>query len=47
MVPVFDKGGTLLGVLDVDSNTIAAFNDDDKAGLERICALVGQRFVPN
>lgn len=45
VVPMFDKAGALLGVLDVDSNTIAAFNDDDKAGLERICKLVGERYA--
>lgn len=46
VVPVFSKAGDLLGVLDVDSNTIAAFNDDDRLGLERVCKLVGDRWAP-
>lgn len=43
VVPVFGPAGDLLGVLDVDSDTIAAFNDDDRVGLEAICKLVGSR----
>ena len=37
VVPVFDKDGKLLAVLDVDSTELASFDEDDKAGLERIC----------
>lgn len=44
VVPMFDKAGALLGVLDVDSNTLAAFNEADKVGLERVCKLVGERY---
>ena len=37
VVPVFDKDGKLVAVLDVDSTELASFDEDDKAGLERIC----------
>jgi len=36
VVPIFDGGGALVAVLDVDSHAPAAFDDDDRAGLERI-----------
>jgi GAF domain-containing protein len=36
VVPVMDPAGTLLGVLDVDSPELAAFDETDRAGLERI-----------
>ncbi len=42
VVPVFDPGGQLLAVLDVDSEDPAAFTQSDRIGLERICALVGK-----
>ena len=38
VVPVYDAAGTLLAVFDVDSEHRAAFDDDDRAGLERILA---------
>jgi L-methionine (R)-S-oxide reductase len=36
VVPVYDAAGTLLAVFDVDSEHRAAFDDDDRVGLERI-----------
>lgn len=36
VVPVVDKTGALIGVLDVDSTELAAFDDTDAAGLARI-----------
>src|SRR5690349_1832897 len=36
VVPVFDRGGSLLGVLDIDSEKRAAFDQLDADGLERI-----------
>ena len=36
VVPVFDRGGALLGVLDIDSERRAAFDQTDADGLERI-----------
>lgn len=38
VVPVFDTTGKLCAVLDVDSTDTNAFDQDDKAGLEAICA---------
>ena len=38
VVPVFDAAGQLAGVLDVDSTELDAFDGEDKAGLEQICA---------
>jgi len=36
VVPVFDAARALLGVFDVDSTELAAFDETDAAGLERI-----------
>ncbi len=38
VVPVIGAGGRLLGVLDVDAITLAAFDDTDAGWLERILA---------
>ena len=37
VVPVFYEDGSLAAVLDVDSQSLAAFDSADKAGLEAIC----------
>jgi GAF domain-containing protein len=39
VVPVFDREGTLIAVLDVDSDRLDAFHEEDRVGLERIVAL--------
>ena len=39
VVPVFDRDRNLIAVLDVDSDQPNAFDDEDRAGLERIVAL--------
>ena len=36
MIPIFDPRGELVAVLDLDSHQPAAFDDDDRDGLERI-----------
>jgi L-methionine (R)-S-oxide reductase len=36
VVPVFGPGGALIGVFDVDSTELAAFDGDDAAGIERV-----------
>jgi GAF domain-containing protein len=36
VVPVFNRRGDLIAVLDVDSETPSAFNEEDQAGLESI-----------
>ena len=37
VTPVFDRTGALAAVLDVDSTDLAAFDEDDRAGLDAIC----------
>ena len=37
VVPVYNAGGTLAAVLDVDSTEIGSFDEEDKVGLEEIC----------
>ena len=44
VVPVFGPGRKLLGVLDVDSDQLDAFDEDDQEGLERIVALFALSF---
>jgi L-methionine (R)-S-oxide reductase len=39
VVPVFGRERALIAVLDVDSDRLNAFDDDDRAGLERIVSL--------
>lgn len=36
VVPVFDRSGALLSVLDIDSETPAAFDEEDRVGLEKL-----------
>jgi GAF domain-containing protein len=38
VVPVFGADGALMGVFDADSTELAAFDEDDAAGLEAILA---------
>ncbi|MEM7327796.1 MAG: GAF domain-containing protein [Pseudomonadota bacterium] len=37
VVPVFDAAGDLAAVLDVDSESVDAFDETDRLGLEAIC----------
>jgi GAF domain-containing protein len=39
VVPVFDGKGALIAVLDVDSDRLDAFDEEDAAGLEKIVGL--------
>ncbi len=43
VVPLLDDtmvdGGRLIGVWDVDSPDLARFDDDDREGMERLCAI--------
>lgn len=39
VVPVFDRDGALRSVLDVDSDQLDAFDEQDRAGLERIVSI--------
>jgi GAF domain-containing protein len=43
VVPVM-AGGTLLGVLDLDSNTPAAFGPDEQVALEKVAAALGETW---
>jgi GAF domain-containing protein len=42
VVPVFDRDRTLIAVLDVDSDQLDAFDEEDRAGLEKIVALFAE-----
>lgn len=44
VVPLLGAGDTVLGVLDVDSNTLDAFSELDQAELEALCADLARRF---
>jgi GAF domain-containing protein len=46
VVPLVTPAGILLGVLDVDSNTPAAFSVLDQAELESLCQDLATRFAP-
>jgi len=39
VVPLVRKDGSLLGVWDVDSPKVARFDEDDRAGMETLCAI--------
>ncbi|HUP49169.1 MAG TPA: GAF domain-containing protein [Thermoanaerobaculia bacterium] len=39
VVPVFGPGGELIAVLDVDSDRLDAFDEEDREGLEKIVEL--------
>ena len=43
-VPVFDAQNALVAVLDIDSHEPAAFDDTDRAALERIVELLRPCF---
>jgi GAF domain-containing protein len=36
VVPVFDQNEDLIAVLDVDSECVSAFDEEDRRGLERV-----------
>lgn len=47
VVPVFDRAGALLAVLDIDSPVLNAFGDEDVAGLEALVAWFARAaYVP-
>ncbi|MBA2077106.1 GAF domain-containing protein [Rhodanobacter sp. PCA2] len=43
VVPLVKADGSLLGVWDVDSPHVARFDEDDRAGMEALCAV----FIEN
>ena len=44
VVPVADRRGELVAVLDVDSREPAAFDEEDRAGLEAVAALLAEHL---
>lgn len=44
VVPVYKKNGGLTAVLDLDSHALAAFDDDDQAGLEAIAEILREHL---
>jgi GAF domain-containing protein len=44
VVPVLRPDGSVLAVLDVDSNRRGDFGEDDRAGLEELCRWLGDRY---
>ncbi|MCK4748498.1 MAG: GAF domain-containing protein [Bacteroidales bacterium] len=40
VIPIWDEGGRVIGVLDVDSKEPGQFDETDAAGLERIVSLL-------
>lgn len=39
VVPLFDAAGQLVGVWDVDSPLPARFDEEDRVGMEKLCAI--------
>ena len=44
VVPVITPDEELLAVLDVDSDTLGAFDETDREHLEALCTMLGERF---
>jgi GAF domain-containing protein len=42
VVPVFDRRGELIAVLDIDSANVGAFDEEDRRGLERVVRWFGR-----
>jgi L-methionine (R)-S-oxide reductase len=45
VVPLFDRNGSVIGVLDVDSDKIDDFDDVDARGLERFAAIASMCVI--
>jgi len=45
VVPVLSPQARLLAVLDVDSDSEAAFDQTDRIGLEAVCGLLGESYA--
>ncbi len=44
VVPLFDKDGEVVGVLDIDSPKLSRFDEEDKAGLEEFARIVEEEI---
>lgn len=40
VVPLFDKNGEVVGVLDIDSPKFSRFDENDKSGLEKFAKII-------
>ncbi len=47
VLPIFDKSGEVFGVLDVDSDKLADFDETDAKGLEKIVKIVEGIICPH
>jgi GAF domain-containing protein len=47
VLPIFDKSGEVFGVLDVDSDKLADFDETDAKGLEKIVKIVEAIICPH
>jgi L-methionine (R)-S-oxide reductase len=45
VVPLYFDAGEIFGVLDVDSDRLDDFGEDDAAGLEAICGILSKRLA--
>ena len=45
VVPLIKRDGLLLGVWDVDSPRLARFDDEDRVGMEALCAVFVQSLL--
>jgi putative methionine-R-sulfoxide reductase with GAF domain len=45
-VPIFEPGGELVAILDIDSHQPNAFDELDRRHLEAAAALVAHAFAP-
>lgn len=43
VVPII-KDGTVIGVLDIDSDRLAAFDEEDRTGLEKVVRLLAVKL---
>jgi GAF domain-containing protein len=44
VVPIFNKEGHVVGVLDIDSRQLATFDDTDQRYLEQVARLIGHQL---
>lgn len=45
VVPLFDRSGEVLGVLDIDSPSIGRFDEADQVGLEAFARIIEELFL--
>ena len=44
VVPLFDKNREVIGVLDIDSPLLSRFDENDRAGLERVAKIIEEEI---